>query len=48
MKEAAPIKVKDLNHSYGKGDLKKQILFDVSVEIQKGEIVIVTGPFRLR
>ena len=33
-----------LNHSYGKGELKKQILFDVIVEIHTGEIVIVTGP----
>ncbi|NNK38057.1 MAG: ATP-binding cassette domain-containing protein, partial [Xanthomonadales bacterium] len=31
-------------HSNGKGELKKQILFDVSVEIRAGEIVIVTGP----
>lgn len=39
-----PIRVHDLNHSFGKGELKKQILFDVSVEILAGEIVIVTGP----
>jgi putative ABC transport system ATP-binding protein len=44
MPQASPIKVQGLNHSYGKGELKKQILFDVSVEIQAGEIVIVTGP----
>lgn len=44
MSTAAPISVQGLNHSYGKGELKKQILFDVSVEIQTGEIVIVTGP----
>jgi len=44
MTAAPPIKVEGLNHSYGKGDLKKQILFDVSVDIQAGEIVIVTGP----
>ncbi len=44
MTAAPPIKVEGLNHSYGKGELKKQILFDVSVEIQAGEIVIVTGP----
>ena len=42
--DAPPISVAGLNHSYGKGDLKKQILFDVGVEIRKGEIVIVTGP----
>jgi putative ABC transport system ATP-binding protein len=40
----APILVQGLNHSFGKGELKKQILFDVSVEIRTGEIVIVTGP----
>jgi putative ABC transport system ATP-binding protein len=44
MSKAPPIIVQGLNHSYGKGELKKQILFDVSVEIQEGEIVIVTGP----
>jgi putative ABC transport system ATP-binding protein len=44
MDGSPPIKVTGLNHSYGKGGLKKQILFDVSVEIRKGEIVIITGP----
>jgi putative ABC transport system ATP-binding protein len=44
MDTSVPIRVNGLNHSFGKGDLKKQILFDVSVEIRKGEIVIVTGP----
>jgi putative ABC transport system ATP-binding protein len=44
MDQAPPISVRGLNHSYGKGELKKQILFDVSVEIRAGEIVIVTGP----
>jgi len=44
MDTPAPILVEGLNHAYGKGDLRKQILFDVSVEIRKGEIVIVTGP----
>ena len=44
MAAAPPIRVHGLNHSFGKGELKKQILFDVGVEIQAGEIVIVTGP----
>ena len=44
MSQAPPIRVHGLNHSYGKGELKKQILFDIAVEIQAGEIVIVTGP----
>jgi putative ABC transport system ATP-binding protein len=40
----SPIVVEGLNHAYGKGELRKQILFDVGVEIRSGEIVIVTGP----
>jgi len=44
MSQQAPISVEGLNHTFGKGELKKQILFDVSVEILAGEIVIVTGP----
>lgn len=38
------ILAKNVNHSFGAGALKKQILFDVSCEIQLGEIVIMTGP----
>ena len=44
MSSEPPIVVHNLNHSYGKGALRKQILFDVSTEIPRGEIVIVTGP----
>ncbi|NJM74105.1 MAG: ATP-binding cassette domain-containing protein [Scytonema sp. RU_4_4] len=38
------ISIKNLNHYYGKGALKKQILFDISLEIYPGEIIIMTGP----
>jgi len=38
------ISIKNINHYYGKGSLKKQILFDISLEIYAGEIVIMTGP----
>lgn len=41
---ASPIIIEGLNHSFGKGALKKQILFDITTEIPRGEIVIVTGP----
>jgi len=44
MSNDAPISISGLNHSYGRGALKKQILFDISTEIPQGEIVIVTGP----
>jgi putative ABC transport system ATP-binding protein len=44
MSVEAPIRVAGLSHSYGKGSLRKQILFDITTEIPRGEIVIVTGP----
>jgi len=44
MSASAPISVQGLNHSFGKGALRKQILFDITTEIPQGEIVIVTGP----
>jgi len=44
MPATIPISVKGLNHSFGKGALRKQILFDITTEIPQGEIVIVTGP----
>ncbi len=42
--ETAPIQVTQVNHFFGDGALRKQILFDISTEIRAGEIVIVTGP----
>ncbi len=38
------IAIQNLNHYYGKGALRRQILFDISLEIYPGEIVIMTGP----
>jgi putative ABC transport system ATP-binding protein len=38
------ISIKNINHYYGKGSLRKQILFDISLEVYAGEIVIMTGP----
>jgi len=40
----APVVVEHLNHYYGKGALRRQILYDISTVIPAGEIVIVTGP----
>ena len=39
-----PIQVEDVSYFYGAGELRKQILFDVSTEIDAGEIVMLTGP----
>jgi putative ABC transport system ATP-binding protein len=38
------IQIRDLNHYYGQGALRKQVLFDVNLQIEQGEIVIMTGP----
>ncbi|RUT00457.1 ABC transporter [Dulcicalothrix desertica PCC 7102] len=38
------ITITNLNHYYGQGDLQKQVLFDVNLEIKTGEIIILTGP----
>ncbi|MEL6470930.1 MAG: DevA family ABC transporter ATP-binding protein [Cyanobacteria bacterium J06623_4] len=38
------ISVARLNHSFGSGELKKQVLYDINLEIEAGEIVIMTGP----
>jgi putative ABC transport system ATP-binding protein len=40
----AVIHVENLDHFFGEGDLKKQVLFEVNLSIQAGEIVILTGP----
>ncbi|OYE04112.1 ABC transporter [Nostoc sp. 'Peltigera membranacea cyanobiont' 232] len=44
MEKEPVIAIKNLNHYYGKGSLRKQILFDINLEIFSGEIVIMTGP----
>ena len=42
--EAPVISMRNVNHFYGAGALRRQVLFDVSCDIWPGEIVIVTGP----
>ncbi|WP_055073715.1 DevA family ABC transporter ATP-binding protein [Pseudanabaena sp. 'Roaring Creek'] len=38
------ISVTQLNHFYGLDALRKQVLFDINLQIDRGEIVIMTGP----
>ena len=38
------IAARELNFSFGEGELQKQILFDVSFSVVKGEVVLLTGP----
>ena len=36
--------INNLNHSFGEGDLCRQILFDIKLTLQSGEVVIMKGP----
>ncbi|AUB37384.1 ABC.CD.A, putative ABC transport system ATP-binding protein [Nostoc flagelliforme CCNUN1] len=38
------ISVKNLDHYFGNGQLRKQVLFDINLDINAGEIIIMTGP----
>ena len=38
------VTINNLNHAFGKGELRKSVLFDVDLDIFAGEIVIMTGP----
>ena len=38
------IQVRYLQHSFGAGETRKQVLFDNHLEVRRGEIVIMTGP----
>jgi len=38
------VKVSNLNHYFGEGELRKQALFENNLEVRRGEIVIMTGP----
>jgi len=44
MYQQAIVKVYNLNHYFGKNELKKQVLFNINLEIYPGEIVIMMGP----
>jgi putative ABC transport system ATP-binding protein len=38
------VSVRHLNHAFGKGELRKPVLFEVDLDIFPGEIVLLTGP----
>ena len=38
------ITINNLNHYFGNAELKKQALFDINLDINQGEIIIMTGP----
>jgi len=38
------VQVRGLNYFFGKGDLRKQALFNINLDLHRGQIVIMTGP----
>ena len=38
------ILIQNLDYYFGKGELRKQVLFNINLEIDRGEIVLMTGP----
>ncbi|MBD2452374.1 DevA family ABC transporter ATP-binding protein [Nostoc sp. FACHB-152] len=38
------ISIQNLDHYFGKGQLRKQVLFNINLTIKAGEIIIMTGP----
>jgi putative ABC transport system ATP-binding protein len=38
------IAIDHVNHYFGKGQLRKQILFGITAQVDPGEVVIMTGP----
>ena len=44
MSQTPVVTVRHLNHAFGRGELRKPVLFDVDLDISAGEIVLLTGP----
>jgi putative ABC transport system ATP-binding protein len=38
------VRIRNLNHYYGEGEIKKQVLFQNHFDVYEGQIVIMTGP----
>ncbi|MBW4456008.1 MAG: DevA family ABC transporter ATP-binding protein [Nostoc indistinguendum CM1-VF10] len=44
MQSKSVILAKNINHYYGTGQLRKQILYEISTDIKVGDIIIMAGP----
>ena len=38
------VAISNLNHAFGKGNLRKDVLIEINLNINPGEICILTGP----
>jgi putative ABC transport system ATP-binding protein len=43
MNNSSPFVVQGLNHWYGEGEAKKQVLFDINVTVERGTLVVLEG-----
>jgi len=44
MAQLPVVHIQNLNHHFGQGQLRKQVLFEITLDIQPGEIVMMNGP----
>lgn len=38
------VQIRQLNYYFGQGNLRTQVLYDINLDLPKGQIAIVTGP----
>lgn len=38
------VAIQHLNYAFGKGELRRQILFDINLTLERGEVLILRGP----
>lgn len=43
-REELAVSIRHLDYFYGTGDIRKQVLFDINLDLPRGQIVIMTGP----
>ncbi|NHC37163.1 ATP-binding cassette domain-containing protein [Scytonema millei] len=44
MTDKCAVIIRQLNYYFGQGDLRTQVLYDINLDLPKGQIVIMTGP----
>ncbi len=42
--QEAAIRIQHLNHYFGEGENRKQVLFDNNIHLEPGAMVVMTGP----
>jgi putative ABC transport system ATP-binding protein len=44
MTDKFAVQIRQLNYYFGQGDLRTQVLYEIDLDLPKGQIVIMTGP----